>query len=561
MPMRVPRAAGSDSENEEDEDEEEDEEEEEELGEGEAMPPMRNGDDVDPILRIEGHEEDGSDDDDDDDETVPVPVVATSASGLGGSAPPTKKPALPHKATTQRKLPFGTPKVAKAQAPAPGPPPPPPPPPPLKPPASAAPPPSEVPAPPLVARLPAPPAAAGSEGDEEDGEEQAMTFSMGQRRVPTFASYDAAADAEAQRKRQQTDSASVVAETPVEPQVDAEIAEEELILRDPKVQKYVVVRASQRRHQRFNAAAPLYAPFPMAHANYSKNRYGKKGGWIDELINEQATRVLATVAIVETKWEGGAEGHISLVACLRVELQKDDSVSDKQFNDFVRKMPQVPSAGLYVQLEERHVTRLYDITDCGLPTRYHPKHAHVHYRTVHKMEDHALVDPDWVLWSPPPKPRSSGGRKSPAAKETERAEPAKKQKVSHQTVLTGVAPTPTAVGAEGQSTALVVVGDEEEEDEQAAAASMANGVHEHSDDGESAQPPPQAQAQAQAQPLVPAAAAATAMLTVPQWACKFPAVHWQNNGAGTLTANLPDAYTYTLVPHGNGTLLIANLAP
>ena len=58
-----------------------------------------------------------------------------------------------------------------------------------------------------------------------------------------------------------------------------------------------------------------------------------------------------------------------------------------------------------------------------------------------------------------------------------------------------------------------------------------------------------------------AAAAATAMLTVPQWACKFPAVHWQNNGAGTLTANLPDAYTYTLVPHGNGTLLIANLAP
>jgi hypothetical protein len=298
----------------------------------------------------------------------------------------------------------------------------------------------------------------------------------------------------------------------------------------------------------------------MSHANYSKNRYGKKGGWIDELINDQATRVLATLAIVETKWEGDAEGHISLVACVRVELQKDDSVSDKQFNDFVRKMPQVPSAGLYVQLEERHVTRLYEITDCGLPTRYHPKHAHVHYRTVNKMEDHALVDPDWVLWSPPPKPRSSGGRKSPAAKETERAEPAKKQKVSHQTVLTGVAPTPTAAGAEGQSTALVVAGDEEEEEEQAAAVSMANGVHEHSEEGESVQPPAaQAVAQAAAQALVPAAAAA--MLTVPQWACKLPAVHWQNNGAGTLTANLPDAYTYTLVPHGNGTLLIANLAP
>ena len=388
-------------------------------------------------------------------------------------------------------------------------------------------------------------------------------ISMGQRRVPSFASYDAAADAEAQRKRQQTDTTSVVAETPVEPQVDAEIAQEELILRDPKVQKYVVVRASQRRHQRLVAADPLYAPSLMSHANYSKNKYGKKGGWIDELINEQATRVLATLAIVETKWEGDAEGHISLVACLRVELQKDDSVSDKQFNDFVRKMPQVPSAGLYVQLEERHVTRLYDITDCGLPTRYHPKHAHVHYRTVLKMEDHALVDPDWVLWSPPPKPRASGGRKSPVAKEAERAEPAKKQKVSHQTVLTGVAPTPTAVGAEGQSTALVVVGDEEDEEEQVAAVSMANGVHEHSEENESAQPPPvQAQAQAQAQALVPAAAAAAAgMLTVPQWACKLPAVHWQNNGAGTLTANLPDAYTYTLVPHGNGTLLIANLAP
>ena len=555
MPMRVPRAAGSDSENEE-EDEEEEDEEEDELGVGEA--PMRNGDDVDPVLRIEGHEEDGSDDDDDD-ETVPVPVVVTSASGLGGSAPPTKKPALPHKATTQRKLPFGAPKVSKAPATAPPQPPQPPPPPPaLKPPASATPPPPEAPAP-----VPAPaPADAGSEGDEEDGEEQAMTFSMGQRRVPSFASYDAAADAEAQRKRQQTDPTSVVAETPVEPQVDAEIAQEELILRDPKVQKYVVVRASQRRHQRFSATAPLYAPCPMSHANYSKNRYGKKGGWIDELINEQASKVLATLAIAETKWVGDAEGHISLVACVRVELQKDDSVSDKQFNDFVRKMPQVPSAGLYVQLEERHVTRLYDITDCGLPTRYHPKHAHVHYRTVHKMEDHALVDPDWVLWSPPPKPRSSGGRKSPAAKETERAEPAKKQKVSHQTVLTGVAPTPAAVSAEGQSTALVVVGDEEEEEEQAAAVSMANGVHEHSEEGESVQPPvARAAAQPQPQPLVPAAAAAAATLTVPQWACKLPAVHWQNNGAGTLTANLPDAYTYTLVPHGNGTLLIANLAP
>ena len=137
------------------------------------------------------------------------------------------------------------------------------------------------------------------------------------------------------------------------------------------------------------------------------------------------------------------------------------------------------------------------------------------------------------------------------------------QKTAHQTVVPGVAPPPAAEGTEGQSTALVVADDEEEED-QAVGASMANGVHEHSDEGESSQPqpqPPPQQPQPQAQPLVPATAAAATMLTVPQWTCKLPAVHWQNNGAGTLTANLPDAYTYTLVPHNNGTLLIANIAP
>jgi hypothetical protein len=343
--------------------------------------------------------------------------------------------------------------------------------------------------------------------------------------------------------------------------VDADIAQEELILRDPKVQKYVVIRASQRRHQRHNAADPLYAPFPIPHGPYSKNKIVKKGGFIDELINEQATKVLATIAIVQTKWEGDTEDDISLVAALRVELQKEDAVPEKQFNDFVRKMPQVPSAALYVPLEERHVVRLYDITDSGLPTRYHPKHAHVHYRTVVKLEDHVNVDPDWVLWSPAPKPRSSGGRKSPAAKEPERTEATnKKQKTSHQTVLTGVAPTPAAVGDEGQSTALVVANEDEDDEDQAAAVSMANGVHEHSDEGESSQPQPRPQPQPQAQTLVPATAAA-AMLTVPQWDCRLPSVQWQNNGGGTLTANLPNAYTYTLLPHANGTLLIANLAP
>ena len=129
----------------------------------------------------------------------------------------------------------------------------------------------------------------------------------------TFASYDAAADAEAQRKRQ-TDAPSVIPETPTEPQVDADIAQEELILRDPTKQKYVVVRASQRRHQRHKAADPLYTPFPISHGHYAKSKSTKKGGFIDELINEQATKVLATIAIVQTKWEGDTEDDISLVA-------------------------------------------------------------------------------------------------------------------------------------------------------------------------------------------------------------------------------------------------------
>jgi hypothetical protein len=563
MSSSLRRAVGSDSENEDEEveEEEEDEEEEEEQDEtGEVAASMRNGDDVDPVLRIEGQEEDGSDDDDEDDEDVPVPLHVNGASGFGASAPTTKQQALPHKATMQRKLPFVAPKTIKGPAPA------------LKPnvvsksatPAAPAPAPTPAQAPvsapapapapaPLAEPAPTTVAAAGSEGDEEEGEEQTPVATMGQRQLPRFSSYDVAADAEAQRKRQ-TEATSVMSEAPIEPQVDEGVAQEDLIFRDIKYQKYAVVRASQRLHQRFDGMNELYKPFGMSQSNYSKNKYAKKGGWIDLLLNEQATKVLATVAIIETKWEGEANGHISLVAALRIELLKDDASAEKQFNDFVRKMPQVPTAGLYVQLEERHVARLYDISDCGLPTQYHPKHAHVHYRTVPRLQEHALIDNNWVLWAPPPKPRAPGGRKSPA-KESERTDASKKQKtMHHQTILSSVAvPTHAATSSENTNTALVEV----EEEEQPVVTSATNGFRDQSHECEPPQPvnphydqPPQSNA------LV---SASTSTLTVPQLVCKIPVVDWRDNAGGTLTANLPNAYTYALHRGPNGTLLIANL--
>ena len=95
----------------------------------------------------------------------------------------------------------------------------------------------------------------------------------------------------------------------------------------------------------------------------------------------------------------------------------------------------------------------------------------------------------------------------------------------------------------------------------------ANGVEDYSDGGAPAPPQPQPQPQPpvppQSQALVPMAQpmAMNGTVVVQPLAVKLPLLNWMNNGGGTLTAMLPDAYTYALHTGPGGTLLIANLAP
>ena len=498
----------------------------------------RNGEEVDPAIAQTEHEEEGGgeeeeeEDDDEDDDEVPEPKGTTSAQ-LGGSKPPTPAAAS------------ATPAAPKPTKP------------PVKPPSK----------PPAQGKLPVMPAnklsmkpiakptakpaatANGSEADDDEGEEQ-MTFSIAQRQVPNFAAYDAAADAESMRKRQ-TDTASTINGAHVEPYINPELADEAIIHKDLRVNKYAVGPPAQRKHQRGNE------PFKITHAAFTaKNPRAKPAGWTERLIDKDGSKVLANICIAVVPWPGDAEGDISVVGSVKVELYKDDAIQEKQYNDFARKMPPTDNAGMYMQFDERQMRRLFDITDCGLPTMYHPNNPNVHYRVIVKVEDFAGEDSGWTLYVAPPKqrPSGSGGRKAPADK-AEGGGAAKKQKTTMQTHLTGAPPPPAADAS--MSSAIVVV-PEPPSQHAPPENGTTNGLEDYSDGGA----PPQ-QPQPQPHALVPMAqpVAMNGTVAVQPLALKLPLVNWANNGGGTLTAMLPDAYTYALHSGPGGTLLIANLAP
>ena len=518
--------AGSDSENEE-----------------EVERVERNGEEVDPAIAQTEHEEEGGgeeeddDDEDEDDDEVPEPKGTTSAQ-LGGS----KSPA-PAAATVAPVAPKPTKPPVRVQGQG-------------KLPVKPA---NKLPAKP-IAKPTAKPAATGtgSEADDDEGEEQ-MTFSIAQRQLPTFAAYDAAADAESMRKRQ-TETASTINGAHVEPYINPELADEFIIHKDLRVNKYAVGPPDQRKHQANNV------PFKITHAAFiAKNPRAKPGGWTERLIDRDGSKVLANICITAVPWPGDAEGDISVIGSVKVELYKDETVQEKQYNDFARKMPPTDKAGIYMQFDERQMRRLYDITDCGLPTAYHPNNPHVHYRVIVKVEDYASDASGWTLYVAPPKqrPSGSGGRKAPADK-TEGGGAAKKQKTTVQTHLTGAPPPPAADAS--ISNAIVVV--QEQLPQRASPENgTANGVEDYSDGGAPAPPQPQPQPQPpvppQSQALVPMAQpmAMNGTVVVQPLAVKLPLLNWMNNGGGTLTAMLPDAYTYALHTGPGGTLLIANLAP
>ena len=519
--------AGSDSENED-----------------EVQRAERNGEEVDPAIAQMEHEEEGGgeeeDDDDEegeDDDEVPEPKGTTGAQ-LGGSKPP-----APAAAPVAPAAPKTTKTPVRVQAPG-------------KLPVKPA---NKLPSKP-IAKPTAKPAATGtgSEADDDEGEEQ-MTFSIAQRQLPTFAAYDAAADAESMRKRQ-TDTASTVNGAHVEPYINPDLADEAIIHKDLRVNKYIVGPPGQRKHQRGNE------PFKITHAAFTaKNPRARPGGWTERLIDRDGSKVLANICIAVVPWPGDAEGDISVIGSVKVELYKDDTVHEKQYNDFTRKVPSMDKAGLYVQFDERQMRRLYDITDCGLPTAFHPNNPNVHYRVIVKAEDYAGDASGWTLYVVPPKqrPSGSGGRKAPADK-AEGGGAAKKQKTTVQTHLTGAPPAPAAEAS--LSSAMVAVVPEPQR--AAPENGTANGVEDYPDGGAPPQPQPQPQPPPpQPQPqsshaIVPMAqpAAAHGTVAVQPLAAMLPLVNWANNGGGVLTAMLPNAYTYALHAGPGGTLLIANLA-
>jgi len=516
--------AGSDSENEE-----------------EAEGVERNGEEVDPAINQTEHEEEEEDDDDDDedDDEVPEPKGTTSAQ-LGGSKPPTPAaapvaPAVPK----PTKPPTKPPTKAQAQG---------------KLPVMPA---NKLSTKPIAKPTTKPAATAtGSEADDDEGEEQ-MTFSIAQRQLPTFTAYDAAADAESMRKRQ-TDTASTITGTHVESYINPELANEDIIHKDLRVNKYAVGPAAQRGHQRGNE------PFKITHAAFTaKNPRAKPAGWTERLIDRDGSNVLANLCIARVSWPGDAEGDISVIGSVKVELYKDDAIQEKQYNDFTRKMPPTDKAGIYMQFDERQMRRLYDITDCGLPTEFHPNNPNVHYRVIVKMEDYATAESGWTLYVAPPKQRPSGSgvRKAAADKaEGGGGGAAKKQKTTVQTHLTGAPPPPAADAS--MSSAIVVL-QEPPSQSTAPENGATNGVEDYSDGGAPAPAQPQQPQQPQSHALVPMAqpVAMNGTVAVQPLALKLPLVNWTNNGGGALTAMLPDAYTYALHTGPGGTLLIANLAP
>ena len=210
-----------------------------------------------------------------------------------------------------------------------------------------------------------------------------------------------------------------------------------------------------------------------------------------------------------------------------------------------------------MQFDERQMRRLFDITDSGLPTQFHPNNPNVHYRVILKVEDYANEASGWTHYVAPPKqrPSGSGGRKAPADK-AEGGGAAKKQKITVQTHLTGAAPPPPPATEASMSGAIVVA--PEPPQRAPPENGTTNGVEDYSDGSAPPQPwPPASHA------MVPMAqpAAAQGTVAVQPFAAMLPVVNWANNGGGVLTAMLPNAYAYALHTGPGGTLLIANLAP
>jgi hypothetical protein len=369
----MPRTnANSDSENEEEEE--------------------RQGDEVDPVLVTAGMvEEQGSDEEeanDSDDDEVPSPNQNTHTELVLSSSPPSATASLGSKAP-----PPATPKPTPA-----------------------------VPSKPAVPLKEAPKRNAAAafglkpgrttDDDFDDEDEGSVQRTQEVRTQPAFASIDMAADAESARKQMDTAPAIEEEEELVEAHVSPAARHKTYSFRSCTKNQYSMVDGDDILHHRIDEE---YKPFPITIMQYTaKNPRIQKTGWLEKYFETNMTRVLAQLSIRKTKWPGDGEHDVSLIGSIEVEVARDDATEQTKYDAFTQKMPQLECSKM-IQLDERIMTRLYAITNSGLPSKFNPRNENVHYRVVELVHDHSATDGSWQSYVAPVKARSSGSRKAAAA--------------------------------------------------------------------------------------------------------------------------------------------------
>lgn len=360
----------------------------------------RQGDDVDPVLVTTGMaEEQGSDEEDEndsDDDEVPPPNKNTHTELVLSSSPPSATASLGSKApapaaptpTPATPKPTPTPATRKPAAP-------------LK----------EAPKRNAAAAFGLKPGRTADD-DFDDEDEGSVQRTQEVRTQPAFASIDMAADAESARKQMDTTPAIEEDEVLVEAHVSPAARHKTYSFRSCTKNQYSMVDGDDILHHRIDEE---YKPFPITIVQYTaKNPRIQKTGWLDKYFEKNMTRVLAQLSIRKTKWPGDGEHDVSLIGSIEVEVVRDDATEQKKHDAFTQKMPQLECSKM-IQLDERIMTRLYAITNSGLPSKFNPRNENVHYRVVELVHEHSATDGSWQSYVAPVKARSSGSRKASAA--------------------------------------------------------------------------------------------------------------------------------------------------